>query len=137
MGNYEVSELPELDRDALIKILTDELPVLRAKIGISQDDISGIIGISRQTYNAIETKKRKMSWNTYMSLILFFGYNEKTTNIVESIGAFPSSLRKTLLKLTAPAVVQEYQLDKRNVNGVTNLLSYQHLIVFTLCQCQK
>lgn len=96
MGNYEVSELPELDRDALIKILTDELPVLRAKIGISQDDISGIIGISRQTYNAIETKKRKMSWNTYMSLILFFGYNEKTTNIVESIGAFPSSLRKTL-----------------------------------------
>lgn len=96
MGNYEVRELPELDRDALIEILTDELPVLRAKIGISQDDISSIIGISRQTYNAIETKKRKMSWNTYMSLILFFGYNEKTTNIVESIGAFPASLRKTL-----------------------------------------
>lgn len=59
MGNYEVRELPELNRDALIEILTDELPVLRAKIGISQDDIPSIIGISRQIYNAIETKKEK------------------------------------------------------------------------------
>lgn len=96
MGNYEVNELPELNRDKLIAILTDELPVLRAKIGISQDDISSIIGISRQTYSAIETKKRKMSWNTFLSLILFYGYNEKTTNLVEAIGAFPPSLRKTL-----------------------------------------
>lgn len=61
MGSYEINELPELDKDKLIEILTDELPVLRAKIGISQGDISNIIGISRQTYNAIETKKRKMS----------------------------------------------------------------------------
>lgn len=96
MGNYEVNELPELDRDRLISILTDKLPVLRAKIGISQDDISSIIGISRQTYSAIETKKRKMSWNTFLSLILFYGYNERTTNLVEAIGAFPPSLRKTL-----------------------------------------
>lgn len=59
MGSYEINELPELDKDKLIEILTDELPVLRAKIGISQGDISNIIGISRQTYNAIETKKRK------------------------------------------------------------------------------
>lgn len=96
MGIYEVNELPELDRDKLIEILTDELPVLRAKIGVSQDDISNIIGISRQTYNAIETKKRKMSWNTFLSLILFYGYNEKTTNFVEAIGAFPISLKQTL-----------------------------------------
>ena len=59
MGSYEINELPELDKDKLIEILTDELPVLRAKIGISQGDISNIIDISRQTYNAIETKKEK------------------------------------------------------------------------------
>ena len=69
MDKYEVNELPELDRNKLIEILTDELPVLRAKLGISQDDISNIVGISRQTYSAIETKKRKMSWNTFLSLI--------------------------------------------------------------------
>ena len=62
MGNYEVNELSEFDRGKLIAILTDELPVLWAKIDISQDDISSIIRILRQTYSAIETKKRKMSW---------------------------------------------------------------------------
>lgn len=96
MSNYEVNDLPELDRNKLIDILTDELPVLRAKLGISQDDISNIIGISRQTYSAIETRKRKMSWNTFLSLILFYGYNEKTANIVEASGAFPISLKQTL-----------------------------------------
>lgn len=80
----------------LIKILTDDLPILRAKTGIFQDDILSIIGISRQTYSAIETKKRRMSWNTFLSLKLFYGYNEKTTNFVEDISAFLSSLRKTL-----------------------------------------
>lgn len=60
MGSYEINELPELDKDKLIEILTDELPVLRAKIGISQGDISNIIGISRQTYNAIETKRENV-----------------------------------------------------------------------------
>lgn len=96
MGSYEINELPELDKDKLIEILTDELPVLRAKIGISQGDISNIIGISRQTYNAIETKKRKKSWNTFLSLILFYGYNEKTTDYVENIGAFTPSLKRIL-----------------------------------------
>lgn len=96
MGRYEVGELPELDRDNLIEILTDELPVLRAKLGISQEDVSIIVGISRQTYSAIETKKRRMSWNTFLSLILFYGYNEKTASIVETSGAFPISLKQTL-----------------------------------------
>lgn len=96
MSSYATNELPELDKDKLIDILTEELPMLRAKLGISQDEISSIIGVSRQTYSSIETKKRRMSWSTYMSLILLFGYNDKTTNIVEAIGAFPLSLRRTL-----------------------------------------
>lgn len=71
------TDIQEIDRERLIDILTEELPVLRAKIGLSQDDLSGIIGISRQTYSSIETKKRKMSWNTFLSLILVFENNEK------------------------------------------------------------
>ena len=72
MGNYEVRELPELNRDALIEILTDELPVLRAKIGISQDDIPSIIGISRQIYNAIETKKKNVVKYIYVFDFIFW-----------------------------------------------------------------
>ncbi|MCR5736582.1 MAG: helix-turn-helix domain-containing protein [Eubacterium sp.] len=51
--------MQDIDKEKLIELLTDELPVLRAKIGLSQEDVSMIIGISRQTYSAIETKKEK------------------------------------------------------------------------------
>ena len=89
-------DINEVDRCKLIKVLTDELPVLRAKIGISQGEISNIIGVSRQTYSAIETQKRDMSWNIFLSLILFFEHNEKTRDMIESIGAFPFSLQQML-----------------------------------------
>lgn len=79
-----------------IDILTEELPVLRAKIGLSQDDFSGIIGISCQTYSSIETKKRRMPWNTFLSMILVFENNEKTRGLLETIGAFPEELKKVL-----------------------------------------
>ncbi|MBR2255769.1 MAG: helix-turn-helix transcriptional regulator [Blautia sp.] len=84
------------EREKLINILTDELPVLRAKLGISQNEVGTIIGVSRQTYSAIETKKRPMTWNTFLALILFFDRNEKTKPILASIGAFPESLEQML-----------------------------------------
>lgn len=90
------ADIQEIDKEGLIDILTEELPVLRAKIGLSQKDLSEIIGISRQTYSSIETKKRKMSWNTYLSIILVFENNEKTRDLLEAIGAFPKELKNLL-----------------------------------------
>ena len=34
------ADIQEIDKKRLIDILTEELPVLRAKIGLSQDDLS-------------------------------------------------------------------------------------------------
>ena len=85
-----------IDKDGLIDLLTEELPSLRAKIGVSQEELSDIVGISRPTYSAIETKKRKMSWNVYLSLLMCFTQNEKTAPIIDSIGAFPDELKVTL-----------------------------------------
>ena len=90
------ADIQEIDKERLIDILTEELPVFRAKIGLSQDDLSSIIGISRQTYSSIETKKRKMSWNTFFLLFLVFENNEKTRGLLEAIGAFPSELKQVL-----------------------------------------
>ena len=53
-------ELLSSKRRELIDALIIELPVLRARIGASQADISERIGISRQTYNAIENGKKSM-----------------------------------------------------------------------------
>lgn len=55
-------------KEKLITILTEELPVLRAKLGLSQEALSEIIDISRQTYSVIEKKK-----NNEMEGIFVFG----------------------------------------------------------------
>lgn len=97
MGEYSKNvTISDLDKDKLIGLLTEELPVLRAKIGLSQEDLSNIIGISRQTYSTIETGKRKMSWNTFLSIILVFAFNEKTSTILEASGALSPELKEVL-----------------------------------------
>jgi len=82
--------------------LVEELPTLRAKIGLSQSEVGEIIGVSRQTYSAIETKKKKMTWNLYLALILLFSINEKTEKMLEASGAFSEELQNIL------------NVDKRN-----------------------
>lgn len=52
-------------RMELINTMVTELPVLRARIVASQADISEKIGISRQTYNAIENGKKKLNWTVF------------------------------------------------------------------------
>ena len=94
MGNS--IENKTLNKENLLKIMTDNLPALRAKLGLSQDEVSNIIGISRQTYCAIETQKRKMSWNNFISLLFLFWYNEKTKVLVSAIDVFPEELQTAL-----------------------------------------
>lgn len=71
VGNYStITEILDVDKDHLISILTEEPPVLRAKIGLSQDELSNIVGISRQTYSAIETNNNERNVLEYISLVI-------------------------------------------------------------------
>ncbi|WP_122642801.1 helix-turn-helix transcriptional regulator [Luxibacter massiliensis] len=96
MGNSTNNEILNIDKEKLIDILTEDLPVLRAKIGLSQDELAELIGVSRQTYSAIETRKRRMTWNTFLSILLVFDNNEKTNEMLVGMGVFPKELRETL-----------------------------------------
>ena len=51
------------EKEKLITTLTPELVVLRAKAGISQEELSDLIGVSRQTYSAIERGAKQMPWS--------------------------------------------------------------------------
>ena len=70
-------------REDLIDSLTKFLSILRAAIGISQGELAEYVGISRQTYCAIEQGKRQMSWSTFCALYLFFSSNSKTFNLLK------------------------------------------------------
>lgn len=55
-------------KEELMSMLQNELPVLRARLGISQAKLAEMIEISRQTYNVIENGKREMTWPIFLSL---------------------------------------------------------------------
>lgn len=74
-------------KDSYIDVLTENLLPLRTKAEITQEELSAMIGISRQTYYAIETRRRQMSRNTYLSLILFFDTNVVPHSMLRDINA--------------------------------------------------
>lgn len=59
MGYSTTTNMEDIEQDISIDLLVEELPTLRAKIGLSQSEVGEIIGVSRQTYSDIETKKKK------------------------------------------------------------------------------
>lgn len=90
--NISKWDLSTEEKSNLIASLTDKVAALRTQADISQEELANIVGISRQTYSNIETKKREMAWSTYLSLVFFFDANNKTTQMIRDIGAYPSQL---------------------------------------------
>ena len=81
-----------INKDELIKNMTENLPVLRAKLNITQEDLAEKIGISRSTIVSIENKKREMTWNTFLSLILVFTKNEDTNKLLNVMEIYTDEL---------------------------------------------
>lgn len=84
--------LTKEEQDRYIDALASELSALRMRAGISQEELCHILGISRQTYSAVELQKKPMSWQTYLSLIWFFDSNSSTKDMLRRSPAFPHFL---------------------------------------------
>ena len=85
-------DLTKNQQDSLIEALSQDLVLLRAKLGISQAELSRLIGVSRQTYSAVENGYREMSWNTYLALICFYDNNSRTQQMLRSSNAYPAAV---------------------------------------------
>lgn len=96
MTDNVISSITQIDKKMLMEKLSAELPALRAKIGSSQAELGELIGVSRQTYSMIENQKKEMGWSIYMSLILVFSSNPKTSALLEFSGAFPKEIQLVL-----------------------------------------
>ena len=84
--------MQEERKEKLIDNLTNNLPVLRAMLHLSQMDLAEMLGISRQQVVAIEGKKRKMSWTTFLSAVLIFRSNEETNQLLSVFGIYTEDL---------------------------------------------
>lgn len=79
-------------KTASTAILGDNLVSLRARIGITQEELANVIGVSRQTYYAIETGARKMTWAVYLALIFFFNSVDGTPEMFKELRIYPIDL---------------------------------------------
>lgn len=88
--------MDQINKEELIDKFIYELPILRARIDMTQDEISEIAGLSRQTYSALETRKRKMTWSNFMSILFVFYFNPATRDALEIAGIFPEELKRIM-----------------------------------------
>ncbi len=86
-------DLSNQDKAQCIDLLTKHLSVLRAKAGLSQSELSRMVGISRQTYSAAESGHRRLSWEVCLALLFFFEHNPDTREMLHSLGVLPPVLR--------------------------------------------
>jgi len=89
--------LDEQTKKDYCKVLSEDLPVLRAKLGITQEELAIRVGKSRNMIAQIETGKREMSWVTFVALSLLFLKNETTAAVFKSLEIFDEKVEKFLM----------------------------------------
>ena len=83
-------------KQLLCKNMAENLPVLRAKVGLSQDELAVRLGFSRQTISAIENWKRKMHLSTFAAITLFFSNNNEIREHMIIMGILNEAVEEML-----------------------------------------
>lgn len=92
--------MDEKKRAILIANMTENLPTLRKKLGVSQEELSSVLGINRSTLAAIENHKRTMTWNMFLALLLVFTKNEETNKLLNVMDIYTEEFNE-FIKYTA------------------------------------
>lgn len=87
----------QMNREELIKNMTENLPMLRTRLGLTQEELADKIGVSRGTVLSIENKKREMTWNTFLSLMLLFTKNEATNKLLNVLEIYTDEFHDFIL----------------------------------------
>ena len=86
-----------IDRRWLTDEMARDLASLRLLLGVSPDEMSKIMGVSKAIYKSMETGKRKLSWNQYLTLLFMFHFNSRTGFVVDGLGLYPESLKERIV----------------------------------------
>lgn len=85
-----------INKDYLMASMSDNLVVLRKKLDLTQAKLADKIGIGRQTLIDLEKKKRPMTWNTFVALLLVFRANRSTSDLLDYFGIYTVELNNYL-----------------------------------------
>ena len=92
-----MSEIISAERkQELCRILAANLPTLRTKVNMSQNELADRLGFTRQTISAIEGEKREMQWSTFTALVLFFSSDEEMKQLMSIFGIWGNDIELVL-----------------------------------------
>lgn len=75
-----------------MKNMTDNLPTLRCKLGVSQEKLAELVGTSRSTLSNVENHRHPMQWNLFISLLLIFTKNKETDKLLVPMEIYTDEL---------------------------------------------
>lgn len=59
-------------RASISENLIENLPTLRKRAGVTQEELSRVLSVSRQTVLNVETKATKLTWTMTVTLLVLF-----------------------------------------------------------------
>lgn len=77
-----------IDKNGYCRRMAESLVMLRAKLGLTQEKLCRIAGISRQTVVQAE-HTGKLSWSTYLTLVFIFSRSRSTMELMEFLQIYP------------------------------------------------
>ena len=80
--------MDEKQRQILIENMVSNLPALRKVLGVSQEGLADILGVSRTTLAVVENRKRKMTWDMFLALLMVFTKNKATDQLLGPMGIY-------------------------------------------------
>ncbi len=81
-------------KETCIENMTRNLCALRTMLHLSQAELAMLIGVARSTILYIENRTRKMTWNTFLSLMFIFYQNKETKELLRFFEIYPDKLKK-------------------------------------------
>jgi DNA-binding XRE family transcriptional regulator/DNA-directed RNA polymerase subunit RPC12/RpoP len=84
------------NKEEMIDKLVDNLPALRVKLGMTQAALSDSLEIGRQTLMAIENKRNRMRWDTFLLAVLIFSKQAETSDYMRFLGLHSEFVEKLI-----------------------------------------
>ncbi len=75
-----------------ISRMIKNLPVLRASIGFTQEQLGAKLGVRRQTIVAIENEKKPLTWSMYLAMVCIFERYKESNDLMEKLDLFGANL---------------------------------------------
>ncbi len=84
----------DFPKEKYTRLMAENLPMLRMRMGITQDELAELTGSSRQMLSLMEREVRPMLWDTFMSMICVFRMNSATRDILAFLGIYTQELEE-------------------------------------------